>query len=319
MSYADAPLMATDRSAPPAGGRALWVDAGDGAQLRLALWGAPSCGEALPVLLMPGRTEFIEKYYEVVAELQARGHGVAVIDWRGQGLSHRALPDRQKGHVDDFQTFLDDLDLMIEAATPVLGDGRYLVLGHSMGGHIGLRHCHDRPDKIAGAVLSAPMFRVNLMGVPRGLFHSFVRLMCGLGKSGDYMLGYSALGEKTFQFEGNAVTRDRDRFENDMLFWQTHPDLALGGVTYGWANAAFTSTALTEGRGYLESIKVPVFIASARQDKLVLPDAHERMGAKLPNGQVLKIEESEHEILRERDFIRTEFWSAFDQFITDLR
>ncbi len=39
----------------------------------------------------------IEKYFEVVSELRERGFAVAVLDWRGQGGSARALPIRAKG------------------------------------------------------------------------------------------------------------------------------------------------------------------------------------------------------------------------------
>ena len=46
------------------------------------------------VCIFPGRTEFIEKYFEVVRDLRARGFAVAVLDWRGQGLSDRARPIR---------------------------------------------------------------------------------------------------------------------------------------------------------------------------------------------------------------------------------
>ena len=52
--------------------------------------------------LFQGRAEFIEKYFETVRELRARGFAVATIDWRGQGGSERALADPRKGHVGDF-------------------------------------------------------------------------------------------------------------------------------------------------------------------------------------------------------------------------
>ena len=52
--------------------------------------------------MFPGRAEFIEKYFEVVRDARARGFAVAMLDWRGQGLSERALPNARKGHVHDF-------------------------------------------------------------------------------------------------------------------------------------------------------------------------------------------------------------------------
>src|SRR3990172_2510200 len=68
----------------------------DGVALRFARWPAPP-GRKGTVCLFHGRAEFIEKYFECVRELQARGFAVATLDWRGQGLSDRALADTRKG------------------------------------------------------------------------------------------------------------------------------------------------------------------------------------------------------------------------------
>ena len=56
----------------------------DGVALRFARW-APPPGRKGTVCLFPGRAEFIEKYFETVRDLRARGFAVATIDWRGQG------------------------------------------------------------------------------------------------------------------------------------------------------------------------------------------------------------------------------------------
>ena len=76
----------------------------DGVALRFARWPAPP-GRKGTVCLFHGRAEFIEKYFESVRELQARGFAVATLDWRGQGLSDRALADTHKGHVYDFDEY----------------------------------------------------------------------------------------------------------------------------------------------------------------------------------------------------------------------
>src|ERR1700741_4655384 len=73
----------------------------DGVALRFARW-APPPGRKGTVCVFTGRTEFIEKYFDVVRDLRSRGFAVAILDWRGQGLSQRALSDPFKGHVIDF-------------------------------------------------------------------------------------------------------------------------------------------------------------------------------------------------------------------------
>src|SRR5262249_18859512 len=57
----------------------------DGVSLRFARW-APPAGRKGTVCLFPGRAEFIEKYFETVRDLRARGFAVAALDWRGQGM-----------------------------------------------------------------------------------------------------------------------------------------------------------------------------------------------------------------------------------------
>ena len=84
----------------------------DGVNIRFARWHPPP-GRKGTVCLFPGRTEFIEKYFETIRELRARGFAVAMLDWRGQGLSDRALDDPFKGHVGDFSEYELDLDVFM--------------------------------------------------------------------------------------------------------------------------------------------------------------------------------------------------------------
>src|SRR5262245_29861089 len=81
----------------------------DGVALRFARWPAPPNRKGT-VCLFHGRAEFIEKYFESIAELRARGFAVATVDWRGQGLSGRALADTRKGHVNNFDEYGADLE-----------------------------------------------------------------------------------------------------------------------------------------------------------------------------------------------------------------
>src|SRR5262245_6465407 len=91
----------------------------DGVTLRTARC-APPPGRKGTVCLFQGRAEFIEKYYETVRELHARGFAVATLDWRGQGLSDRLLADRRKGYIRNFSQY--DIDLSTFMKQVVLPD-----------------------------------------------------------------------------------------------------------------------------------------------------------------------------------------------------
>ena len=68
----------------------------DGVSLRFARW-APPPGRKGTVCLFQGRAEFIEKYFETVRDLRARGFAVATLDWRGQGaVGARAVAIRAR-------------------------------------------------------------------------------------------------------------------------------------------------------------------------------------------------------------------------------
>ena len=111
----------------------------DGVSLRFARW-APPPGRKGTVCLFQGRSDFIEKYFETVRDLRARGFAVATLDWRGQGMSDRALPDRRKGYVRSFSEYQIDLDCFIREIVLPDCPSPIFALAHAMGG----RCCYAR-------------------------------------------------------------------------------------------------------------------------------------------------------------------------------
>src|ERR1700694_105030 len=76
----------------------------DGVNLRFARWEPPP-GRKGTVVVLQGRAEYIEKYFETVRDLRARGFAVATFDWRGQGYSDRVLRNKRKGYVQSFSQY----------------------------------------------------------------------------------------------------------------------------------------------------------------------------------------------------------------------
>src|SRR3954471_17892616 len=127
-----APLVSIAEAPVPDHGKAEWFSGADGATLRAALF-SPSGPARGSVVVSPGRSEPIEKYFEVVQDLLDRGFVVLVHDWRGQGLSHRDLPDRLKGHAKGYKAFLDDYRRLLDAFEERMPKP-WVAVGHSMGG-----------------------------------------------------------------------------------------------------------------------------------------------------------------------------------------
>ena len=78
----------------------------DGVNLRYARFPPNRSPVRGTIIVVHGRTEFIEKYFETVNDLRRRGFAVLVFDARGQGGSDRLLTNRRKGHVRDFADYV---------------------------------------------------------------------------------------------------------------------------------------------------------------------------------------------------------------------
>ena len=128
-------------------------------RVRAAVWPGGARGA---VFLCSGRTEYIEKYGRVIGELTARGFSVVTCDWRGQGLSDRALADPMKGHVGDFAEYQRDVEAVLASPEAAAVGPTRVMICHSMGGAIGLRALVDGRVAPEAVIFSAPMFGLTL-------------------------------------------------------------------------------------------------------------------------------------------------------------
>jgi lysophospholipase len=311
------PVFDTPDLPRPPGGEPGWLFRPDGARLRTMVW--PAASAATPcrgtIVLASGRTEFIEKYFEVIASFLARGFAVATFDWRGQGLSERMLDDPRKGHVDVYATFDEDFIAFMKEVVEPRFSGPYIGVGHSMGGNLMLRAGHNLPDTFSGIVLSAPMLGLNV-GSPfmERLTRWVVSFLSSIGKQGDFAPGSGSAASDDEMFENNIVTSDPERFARQQAVVAAVPSIGLGGPTVGWVNQAFRSVDEIADPEYLADITTPVLLFEAGADKLVRGGSIRHVAEGLPNGEYILVDGSAHEILMEQDIYQEVFWTAFDAF-----
>jgi lysophospholipase len=282
-----------------------------GARLRYALWDARGTARGT-VVLMPGRTEFIEKYAtEVVGELLARGFSVMSMDWRGQGLSDRALADRDKGHIDDFATYVADFQLFLEQVVNPTAAPPALALCHSMGSHIVLRALAENGSgPFSAALFASPMTAL----AQEWMLRSFLALVpAWAGMEERYLPRSGPYGTAEKKFEGNVLTGDERRFRLTERWFAADPRLRLGGPTIGWGRQAARSMALLRTPGFLERIELPAVVVSAAADTLVDTSTHAPVARRMRHGEFVSIAGSRHEIMMETDAIRARFWEVFDR------
>jgi lysophospholipase len=284
----------------------------DGVTLRFARFPPPP-GRKGTVVLLQGRAEFIEKYFETARDLRARGFAVATFDWRGQGLSDRALSDRQKGYVRDFAQYAVDLDAIMEQVVLPDCPPPIFALGHSMGGAVAIRSCHSGSRWFERVVLSAPMIALPTgMSRVAGPLARFMRL---IGRGGAYVPAGNPDLSGSEGFIGNVLTSDPVRFARNGAVLEEDPTLGLGSPTIGWADAALRQMREFASPMYPGQIRQPILMVAAGRDEVVSTPAIEDFGLSLLAGRHLILAGSRHEILQEQDHYRGQFWAAFDAFV----
>jgi lysophospholipase len=285
----------------------------DGRSLRFARF-APPHGRRGTVCVFQGRTEFIEKYFETVRDLRRRGFAVATLDWRGQGLSDRALSDPHKGHIGDFREFDTDLEtFMREVVLPDCPPPLF-ALAHSMGGAILIRSATNGHRWFDRMVFSAPMIAPFAIRFP-GPTRFALKLMRWAGMGTTYIPGGDGTVDQTKPFLGNPLTADPVRYARNSAVLEAEPALGLGAPTVGWANAAFRAMNAFAEPAYPASIRHPMLIIAAGADTIVSTPATEEFAIRLRTGSHLVLPGAKHEILMEQDRMRGQFWAAFDAFV----
>ena len=305
-----APLFELD--GVPVGGNAIFVTAKDGTQIRAAYWHG---GERGTVYLLPGRTEYIEKYGRMVAKLQDRNLNVVVIDWRGQGMSNRRDGRRDRGYVESFLHYQQDLQAVLDAPVIKALPGPRLLFSHSMGGCIGLRALVDGLG-VDAAVFSGPMWglkasksdilmlkAVRMLGRPFGKHKSLLP-----GREPTYYVS-------VIPFEGNELTNDADHYAMFQSQLAAEPDLGLGGPTIQWVVEAFN-----EMNSLLHSTvpDIPILTFLGKEDIVVDVEPVKSRAPAFPNGQFELIEFCQHEVWMETPAVQKQVWDITDRFLAQI-
>lgn len=285
----------------------------DGIELRYARW-APPPGRKGTVCLFQGRAEFIEKYFETVRDLRARGFAVATLDWRGQGLSQRALHNPRKGYVHSFDDYNIDLDTFINEVVLPDCPPPHFALAHSMGASVLLRAAHRGNRTFDRMVLLAPM--LALPGLRRThatrIAVKAMRL-AGLGTS--YVFGGDSSAMTQRPFVGNPLTSDPVRYARNIAVLEANSELAIGWPTVAWADSAFKAMREFAVSSYPVKIRQPILIVAAGQDQIVSTPAIDEFAIRLRAGSHLIVPGARHELLMEQDRFRGQVLAAFDAFV----
>jgi lysophospholipase len=309
-------LFRTERSGPPAGLKAGRICTPDGVVLRHAV-ARPEKGPVRgTVVLLQGRADFIERYYETMEELLARGYAVATMDWRGQGLSSRSTRNRLKGHVDSFRQYETDLETFMRQVVLPECPPPLFALAHSMGGHI-LLHAGYRHIWFTRAMVLSPMIEIRRRRLPRAVWRLAAMLATYAGFGRMFVPGQRRKPLTEEDFPENLLTADFERFSREVEMAREHPQLCVAGPTMGWLNAALASSDRLRRHAEARDVPLwPVLAVCAGDDRLVDTEATRSFARDVAGMACIVIRGARHELLMERDVHREQVWAAFDSFIS---
>jgi alpha-beta hydrolase superfamily lysophospholipase len=130
------------------------------------------------LLIVHGLSDHSGRYESIGRAFAAMGVSSWAFDLRGHGRSAG-----RRGHASGFSRLLEDVDAFRALVAATAGPGAPLfLLGHSLGGLVGIRYVQEYPDAVRGAIIVSPWLGTAL-AVPRwktGLAAGLSRLLPAL-------------------------------------------------------------------------------------------------------------------------------------------
>ncbi len=302
----------TAENLAPVGASCREVITEDGVHLRVLV--SPVADSQGTVVILGGRSEYFERYFETIRDLHKRNFNVVTFDWRGQGGSQRVNRDPLRGFVRHFRDYEKDLQAVLTRCVANSFSGPVYAMAHSTGGLILLNHLRS-PSIFSRAIITAPLIDFVYGAWPPGLARFIAKFIHLVGLGWIYLPGRSRGPLKRNEFDGNVLTTDRLRWDRDITTIEKFPSLAIGGPTYSWFNGALDFISTLKRWPPKEPSSCPVLLVAAGNDQVVHDRAARHFADVVPGVSYIEISDSEHEILMERNVFRRQFWSAFDSFI----
>lgn len=261
------------------------------------------------IIICPGRTESSLNWMEYSLALRNKGYAVAIIDHLGQGQSERLLPGSDKGHIDSFETYVDDYNFFLSQVQNKL-DGPYFLIANSMGAPIALMADTSAYAKI---VLHAPMFKIKTTPIPYFLasFFSEVLNILNLAESYAPMTGPFAPAP----FSENLFATSKARYEFDVSLLKKYPQNIVGGPTVQWVHEALRVPELVEKS--IQKIQVPILLYQADEENFVDNEFQKKLCSSVSNCQLVFWPKSKHVFHLEGDATLNALFKKTIQFLRE--
>lgn len=265
------------------------------------------------LVIIPGRGETAHKYAEIFYSFERMGIRAAVLFPRGQGLSDRLLPDRQKCHIVCFNQILSDLNTLITQ----LKFDEFGMLAFSLGGLEAISYVYEYTQRPQALVLLAPFFW------PANKIHPVI-LRCVVGVLGHlprFKTSFTPYGQgyHRIDFESNYHSHCKIRYQRYHDYYANHSDLTIGSPTWGFV--AQTTAQQVRLRRLVSELPVKTLFMNSEFDQVVAPSAVEDFCKRHEHDkltpELITIKQAFHDVLNEKDEIRNPALTQAMKFLKD--
>lgn len=262
------------------------------------------------IVLLHGRNETIEKYFETIRDLTAKGFWVATFDTRGQGGSSRLLKKADAGYVRRFSDYQKDVSLFLEQV--VLPDTRlpFFMLAHSTGGLIALSMAPDLSNRIERMALCSPFVALSGQSVSPRWVKTVATALTWTGFGGKQL----GRDNRERDFDGNPLTSDAERFARNIAMVGSHPELFIGRPTARWLYEVMKIMPKVTRQDHLTRITIPTLLLAPVLDTITPYAVQEELSRNFRAAQLIPVIGARHELFQERDIYRAQALAAIDAF-----
>jgi len=213
------------------------------------------------MILVNGRAENMLKWTELAYDFYQQGYDVLLFDHRGQGYSQRIIP--QKGHLDEFRFYTDDMAKIIEKTTALYAYQAQYILAHSLGALISTYYLANYDHHIKKAVLSSPFFGVPMKHPLRD--EVIIATMMAFGQGHRYVFGKGHY--KPADLNLNELSHSKTRMKWMNRVNRKRAAIHLGGPTFRWVHLCLN--AIKALPKIIPRVETPVLILQAEKEKIV--------------------------------------------------
>lgn len=261
------------------------------------------------MILVNGRAENMLKWSELAYDFYHQGYDVLLFDHRGQGYSTHLLKDSEKGHLDEFRFYVDDMAKIIEKVTELFNYSTQNLLAHSMGALIATYYLANYDHCINKAVLSSPFYGIPLKHPIRD--ELIIALMNMLGQGERYVFGKGPYQQAHLEYNELSFCKIRMKWMNRVN--RKNPAIHLGGPTFRWVHLCLN--AIKRLPQVIPKIEIPILILQAEKEKIVDNKNLEKLTSLFPNAQCKVVLNAKHEVLFEKDNVRRNVLKNVNHFL----